>query len=284
MNDIAPASGFDHAPRTRSAAGFAAPDCGLAEPEEFVLDLDGYEGPIDLLLSLARVQKLDLSKISILELADQYLEFLARRRHLDLEIADDYLVMAAILAYLKSCRLLPAPPKEDEPSAQELAGVLRHRLELLEAMQNAARRLMARPQLGRDFFFRGATDESSVVVVPRWEVGLYALLRAYSEGYRRRTAEVLSMEPTAFHSMDEALKRFARILGRVTEWREMSSFLPAVLGGAEYRRSAVSATFAAALELARSGRLELRQDSAFGPIWLRCVATRVARGFREAAR
>jgi segregation and condensation protein A len=252
MNDFAPAPAF--------------------EPEELVLDLDGYEGPIDLLLSLARAQKVDLARISILALADQYLDFIAARRRLDLEVAADYLVMAAVLAYLKSCLLLPPAPKADEPDAEELAEVLRHRLKLLEAMQSAGRRLLARPLMGRDFFCRGAPDECGVVAVPRWEIGLYGLLRAYGAGHRRRAAAVLAIEPCAFQSMDEALRRLGRFLGRVANWRELSSFLPAAPGGEEFRRSAVAATFAAVLELARSGRLELRQDRAFGPIWLRSPA------------
>jgi segregation and condensation protein A len=282
MNDLAPPPDVTGAPRARPAPSSAVRSDDFVEPVQLVLDLDGYEGPIDLLLSLARAQKLDLTKISILALADQYLDFIAERRRLDLEVAADYLVMAAVLAYLKSCLLLPPAPKDDEPGAEELADTLRHRLVLLEAMQNAGRRLMALPLLGRDFFFRGAPEEAAVVAVPRWEIGLYALLRAYGEGRRRRTAEVLAIEPSAFHSMDEALKRFAPFLGRVANWRELSSFLPAAPKGEEFRRSAVAATFAAVLELARSGRLELRQDQAFGPIWLRSGTA--ARGEGEAAR
>lgn len=278
MNDFASAPDFSRAPDPKPAPRAAAPDRDLVEPEQLVLDLDGYEGPIDLLLSLARAQKLDLAKISILALADQYLDFIAERRRLDLEVADDYLVMAAVLAYLKSCLLLPPPPKDDEPGAEELVAVLRHRMALLEAMQKAGRRLLARPLLDRDFFFRGATEVAAVIVVPRWETGLNALLRAYGERYRRRTAQVIEIAPSAFHSMDEALKRFARFLGRIVNWRELSSFLPAAQGGEEFRRSAVAATFAAVLELARSGRLELRQDRAFGPIWLRSAAPAAAHG------
>jgi segregation and condensation protein A len=240
----------------------------VAAAGELVLDLDGYEGPIDLLLSLARAQKVDLARISILALADQYLDFIAAQRRLDLAVAADYLVMAAVLTYLKSCLLLPPAPTDDEPAAAELAEILRHRLALLEAMQGAGRRLLARPLFGRDFFFRGA-PEASVVAVPRWDVGLYELLRAYGENHRRRTARVLAIAPSAYHSTDEALRRLARLLGRMTDWRELSSLLPAAPGGAEFRRSAVAATLAASLELARDGRAELRQDQAFGPIWLR---------------
>jgi segregation and condensation protein A len=243
------------------------------EPEQLVLELDGYEGPIDLLLALAREQKVDLGKISILALADQYLAFITRQRTLRLEIAADYLVMAAWLAYLKSRLLLPQPPEDDEPSAAELAAVLERRLRLLEAMQTAGARLMARPRLGHDFFLRGAPEGLAVVAVPVYQLGLYELLQAYGESRRRGTAAVLTIEPSAFHSMDDALKHLAGFLGHVPDWRELTSFLPQEVRGEVFRRSALAATFAATLELARGGRLELRQDRAFGPIYLRSPAS-----------
>jgi segregation and condensation protein A len=146
--------------------------------QRLILELDGYEGPIDLLLALAREQKVDLGKISILALADQYLAFISQHRSLRLEIAADYLVMAAWLAYLKSRLLLPQPPEDDEPSGAELAAELEHRLRLLEAMQTAGRRLMARPRTGLDVFLRGAPEGLAVIAVPVYELGLYELLRA----------------------------------------------------------------------------------------------------------
>jgi segregation and condensation protein A len=234
-----------------------------------VLDLDGYEGPIDLLLSLAREQKVDLAKISILALADQYLAFIERQQQLRLEIAADYLVMAAWLAYLKSRLLLPQPPQEDEPEAAEITAALGHRLQLLEAMQTAGRRLMARPRLGFDWFLRGAPEGLATVAVPVWRLDLYELLHAYGDSRRRTTAAVLTIEPSVFHSIDDALKRLARFLGRMPDWRELTRFLPDERGGEELRRSGLATTFAAALELARDGRVELRQDRAFGPIYLR---------------
>jgi segregation and condensation protein A len=240
-----------------------------APAEQLVLDLDGYEGPIDLLLSLAREQKVDLAKISILALADQYLAFIDRQRQLRLEIAADYLVMAAWLAYLKSRLLLPQPPQEDEPEAAEIAAALGHRLMLLEAMQTAGRRLMARPRLGFDWFLRGSPEGLATVAVPVWRLDLYELLRAYGDGRRRSTTAVLTIEPSVFHSTDDALKRLSRFLGRMPDWRELTRFLPDERGGEELRRSALAATFAAALELVRDGRVELRQDRAFGPIYLR---------------
>jgi segregation and condensation protein A len=257
---------------------------GSPSPEQLVLDLDGYEGPIDLLLSLAREQKVDLAKISILALADQYLAFIDRQRQLRLEIAADYLVMAAWLAYLKSRLLLPQPVLEDEPDAAEIAAALGHRLKLLEAMQTAGRRLMARPRLGYDWFLRGAPEGLAMVPVPVWRLGLYELLRAYADSRRRTTVSVLAIEPSVFHSMDDALKRLARFLGRVPDWRELTRFLPDERGGEERHRSALAATFAAALELARGGRVELRQDRAFGPLYLRSPPVAAGQGAGEEAR
>jgi segregation and condensation protein A len=246
---------------------------GAADPpQQLVLDLDGYEGPIDLLLTLAREQKVDLGRISILALADQYLAFITRQSDLQLEIAADYLVMAAWLAYLKSRLLLPQPPEDDEPSAAELAAALAQRLRLLEAMQTAGGRLMARPRLGHDVFVRGAPEDLAVVPVPVYQLGLYELLRAYGEN-RRRSATVMTIEPSTFHSMDDALRRLARFLGHMPEWRELTSFLPQEVRSELFRRSALAATFAATLELAREGRIELRQDRAFGPIYLRSPAS-----------
>jgi len=243
-----------------------------ATAEQLVLDLEGYEGPIDLLLSLAREQKVDLAKISILALADQYLEFIAAQRQLKLEIAADYLVMAAWLAYLKSRLLLPQPEQDDELDAEEIAAVLGHRLKLLEAMQTASRKLMTQPQLGRDFFLRGAPEGLTTVPVPVWQTDLYELLRAYGESRRRNASTVLTVERSSFYSMEDALKRFAGFVGRVTEWRALVRFLPDEPRSDQMRRSVLASTFAAALELARTGRIELRQDRAFGPIWLRSPA------------
>ena len=242
------------------------------EGTELVLELDGYEGPIDLLLALAREQKVDLAKISILALADQYLDFIARQRQLRLEIAADYLVMAAWLAYLKSRLLLPQPPENDEPSAAELAAVLERRLRLLAAMQNSGTRLMSRPRLGHDVFRRGMPEGLAAVTVPVYELGLFELLRAYGENRRRAAEAVLTIQPSAFHSVEEALKRLGRFLGQLPDWRELTNFLPEELRGELFLRSALAATFAATLELARRGRVELRQDRTFGPIYLRSPA------------
>ncbi|MGD9617257.1 MAG: ScpA family protein [Alphaproteobacteria bacterium] len=262
--------------------GAAAPEgCENSEPA-LLLDLDGFEGPIDLLLTLAREQKLDLTGISILALAEQYLAFIAATRQLRLEVAADYLVMAAWLAFLKSRLLLPDPPEEDDgPSGEAMAAVLSHRLRLLEAMQRAGAALMDRPLLGRDVFPRGAPEGIPHIDRPVYELSLYELLCAYGDLHRRRNSEVLVVAPPALHSIDEALQRLARLVGHVPEWRELTAFLPDEFRGGIFRRSALAATFAAVLELARAGRIELRQESAFGPIHLRSPPTLRETGLRE---
>ena len=243
----------------------------MSEPA-LVLDLDGYEGPIDLLLALAREQKVDLARISILALADQYLAFIAKQRLLQLEVAADYLVMAAWLAYLKSRLLLPDPPEEEGPSAVELAEALAHRLRLLEAMQRAGAALMAGSLLGRDVFARGAPEGLATIDQPGFELSLYDLLKCYGDSHRRQHGQVLTILPSAYQSLSDAMEHLARFVGQVPDWRELMAFLPGELRGGPLRRSALAATFAATLELARSGRVELRQDRAFGPLYLRSGA------------
>ncbi|HUK10241.1 MAG TPA: ScpA family protein [Stellaceae bacterium] len=239
------------------------------EPTELVVDLGSYEGPIDVLLTLAREQKVDLTRISILRLADQYLAFIAAARRLRLEIAADYLVMAAWLAYLKSRLLLPEPAKDDEPTGPELAEALAHQLQRLEAMQRAGARLMALPQLGRDVFARGTPEGIPVVRRTVYDATLFELLKAYGDGRARAASSVLHIEPAELYSVDDALQRLSRFLGRMPEWRMMASFLPPDLRFGLIQRSAIAATFVASLELVREGRLQLRQDKLFGPIYLR---------------
>ena len=244
----------------------------MSEPRDaagLVLDLDGFEGPIDLLLTLARDQKVDLARISILQLADQYLAFIAEQRRLQLEIAADYLVMAAWLAYLKSRLLLPDPPEDDAPSAIELAEALAHRLRLLEAMQRAGTSLMSRPLLGRDVFTRGAPEGLAVVDQPVFELSLYELLKAYGDNHRRQHGQVLTILPSAYRSLADAMEHLRRFVGHVPDWRELMAFLPDDLRSGPLSKSALAATFAATLELAKAGELELRQDRAFGPLYLR---------------
>jgi segregation and condensation protein A len=249
------------------------PDDGAPRPAsddgDLHLDLDGYEGPIDVLLNLARDQKVDLKKISILELADQYLDFIARARRLRLEIAADYLVMAAWLAYLKSRLLLPEPPADGEPSGAELASALAFQLQRLEAMQKAGKELMALPQFGRDFFQRGAPEPVQVVDKPVWQVTLYDLLKGYGTYPGRASQGLLQIQPINLFSMDDALHRIGEMLGQVLDWTTLQHFLPPGLQRGLQRRAAVAATFAASLEMARTGRIELRQDGLFAPIFMR---------------
>ena len=241
-----------------------------AAPEDaLLLDLDGYEGPIDVLLTLARDQKVDLRKISILALADQYLAFIHRARQLRLEIAADYLVMAAWLAYLKSRLLLPEPETEGEPTGAELAAALAFQLQRLQAMRDVGARLMARPQLGRDIFARGEPESFKVVATPVYAVTLYDLLKAYGTHSGRRNEGALHILPTDLYSMDDALKRFSGLIGKAVDWTSLASFLPPIAGDGLIRRSAVAATFAASLEMVRSGRARLRQEATFGPIFIR---------------
>jgi segregation and condensation protein A len=249
--------GFDEAPQK------------TANDDELVLDLDGFEGPIDALLTLARDQKVDLRKISILELADQYLAFIARARRLRLELAADYLVMAAWLAYLKSRLLLPEPPADGEPSGAELAAALAFQLQRLEAMQEAGKKLMALPQFGIDFFPRGEPEPAKIIDVPVWDVTLFDLLKAYGTHPGRRREGLLRIAPLNLFSMDDALKRIGDMLGQVLDWTVLRNFLPDGLDTPLQRRAAIAATFAASLELARNGRVELRQEGTFAPIYLR---------------
>jgi segregation and condensation protein A len=248
---------------------------GGVTDSQFLLDLDGYEGPIDVLLSLARDQKVDLTKISILDLADQYLSFVARARRLRLELAADYLVMAAWLAYLKSRMLLPEPETVDgEPTGAEMAAALAFQLQRLEAMRDVAGKLMALPQLGHDFFGRGEPEAIRVVHMPVYSVKLYDLLRAYGAIANRRQGGTLRILPTEIYSMDEALQRLGDMLGRSVDWQTLLSFLPPDWAEGLRGRSAVASTFAATLEIVRAGRAELRQDGTFGPIYLRPARAR----------
>ena len=253
-----------------AADDFAAAGAPPAEgAEALVVDLGAYEGPLDVLLALAREQKVDLSRISILTLAEQYLEFVARVRHSHLELAADYLVMAAWLAYLKSRLLLPEPPAEDQPSGEEMAAALAFQLERLDAMRKAGEALARRAQLGRDVFARGAPETLAPRSRTVWQAELYDLLSAYAAVRGRRAAVNLRIEPSDLYSVDEALGRLERMLGGLPRWSSLLALLPPGLSGL-LRRSAVSSHLVAALELARQGRLELHQEGgAFGPLYVR---------------
>jgi segregation and condensation protein A len=242
---------------------------GPQSGEALILDLDGFEGPLDLLLSLARDQKVDLAQISILQLADQYLEFMHRARTLMIEIAADYLVMAAWLAYLKSRLLLPQPKDDEEPSGAEMAAALAFQLQRLESMRKAGKALFGRAQLGRDFFLRGEPETVELVKRHIYEVSLFELLKAYGDQQQRTSARALTIAPLDLFSVDDAIQRLRGLLGKVPDWQALRSFLPDNLQSDLGRRSALATTFAASLELAKSGKVKIRQDRTFGPIYLR---------------
>lgn len=240
-----------------------------ATSAELVVDLDGFEGPIGMLLVLAREQKVDLTRISILALAEQYLKFIAEAHRLRLELAADYLVMAAWLAYLKSRMLLPDPPPDDEPSVAELAEALQFRLLRLEAMQQSGKALMDRPLLGRDIFAHGAPEGLKTVTRPVYAVSLYELLKSYGDHRSRGEATVLHIKAPEYYSVDDALRRLSRMIGHSIEWRQLGAFLPPQLRTGVLGRSALAATFVASLELTKTGEIELRQEEIYGPIFVR---------------
>jgi len=242
----------------------------LRPSDALVLQLDGFEGPIDLLLTLARDQKVDLKRISILALAEQYLTFIERARQMQLEIAADYMVMAAWLAYLKSRLLIPVQEDaEDEEDPAELAARLAFQLRRLEGMQNAAKALGARPRLGHDFFARGMPEAVTIDRRPIYQVSLFDLLKAYASVKQREQISTLRIVPTQLYSMDRAIERLRRLVGDTPEWSTMEGFLPENLRDPLVRRSAMAATFLASLELAREGVLDIRQSGQFAPIFLK---------------
>ena len=236
---------------------------------QLILDLDGFEGPIDLLLTLARDQKVDISTISILALADQYLSFIAHAQSVQLELAADYLVMAAWLAYLKSRLLLPDDQGEDQPTGQQMAEALAFQLRRLEAMQEAGQNLFQRPLLGRDVFAVGASQGVEVITEAVYEPSLYELLRCYGAIRSRDTDTMLHIEPQELFSVEQAVERLRHLLGSMPDWQDLLAFLPDDLKGSLIMRSAIASTFAATLELVREGQAELRQDGAFDPIYIR---------------
>ena len=253
-------------------AGDEAWDAPASRPTDdaaLYLELDGWEGPLDLLLDLARRQKVDLRGISILSLADQYIGYVERAAALRLELAADYLVMAAWLAYLKSLLLLPKEEQE-EPSAQELALRLQLRLQRLGAMREAGARLMARDRVGRDVFVRGAPEGLRVERRNAWQCDWFDLVQAYGQ-VKARTAPVVHMvRDRAVMTLESALSRVAAMLGVALDWMALEEFLPPY-ADPQLRRSALASSFVAALELARQGKAELAQDEAFGELRLRAV-------------
>ncbi|MDQ3482799.1 MAG: segregation/condensation protein A [Pseudomonadota bacterium] len=237
------------------------------EGDELNLSLDGWEGPLDLLLSLARSQKVDLAQISILELVEQYLTYLNEARELKLEIAADYLVMAAWLAYLKSCLLLPKDPEAD-PSPEEIALRLQMRLLRLDAMREAGARLMGRDRLGRDVFQRVSPEGLRLVRKSAWQASAFDLFAAYGTVKARTSPPMHVIHPRSVMTLEEALDRLSHMLGMAVEWTDIEAFLP-MTDDPLLRRSALASSFLAALELARRGRIELDQREPFAPLRLK---------------
>ena len=238
--------------------------------EALIIDVDGFEGPLDLLLTLSRSQKVDLRRISVLQLAEQYLGFIERARALRIELAADYLVMAAWLAYLKSRLMLPPAPSEDGPSGEDLAAHLAWQLERRQAVRGAAARLMGRDQKGRDFFARGQPETVSVTRKTEMQATLLDLMRAYARLRTRDEFRPYAFDRSDVYALDAALDRLARLVPVTQDWTNLQRFLPEGWGSDGRRqRSALASTFAASLELTKQGRVELRQSDAFAPLHLR---------------
>lgn len=240
--------------------------------EALIVDVDGYEGPLDLLLTLSRTQKVDLRRISVLELARQYLTFVDHAKELRIELAADYLVMAAWLAYLKSRLLLPPDPSEEGPSGAELAAHLAFQLERLQAMRDAAARLMGRDQLGRDFFSRGQNQDVQRIRTVTYSANLLDLMQGYARIRTKDDFRPFVMDRDSVFTMEEALERMRALIGFTGSWTDMLSYLPdGWHKDPVKRRSATAATFAASLQLVKEGKAELRQPGTFEAIELRRI-------------
>jgi segregation and condensation protein A len=238
--------------------------------ETLVVDVEGFEGPLDLLLALARTQKVDIARISVLALAQQYLDFIAEARRLRLEIAADYLVMAAWLAFLKSKLLLPAEQDaEGEPTGEELAQLLAFRLKRLGAMRDAAAQLMTRKRLGRDVFARGMPEPLRVTRKSTYQADLYDLLKAYAQQRQRTAVKSWQVRPRTVWSLKEARDELERLIGISCDWAPLDRLLAEFLGAPELRRTALASSFTATLEMTREGALEIRQAKPFTTLLVR---------------
>jgi segregation and condensation protein A len=244
------------------------PERATDEPA-LMVDVEGFEGPLDLLLILARQQKVDLAKISILALADQYLAFVEHARKLRLELAADYLVMAAWLAYLKSRLLLPEQHSPDGMSAEDMALALAARLRRLEAIRGVAEQLLNRPQLGRDVFDRGLPEPIAEIKTPEWSATLYDLLSAYAVQRQKQALGHVRLPQRTVWSLAEAREALERLIGQAVEWSRLDQFLIAYVVDPAHAATVFASTFAATLEMVREGHAEVHQDTAFAPIYVR---------------
>jgi segregation and condensation protein A len=238
--------------------------------DRLVVDVEGFEGPLDLLLALARTQKVDLAKISVLALAQQYLDFISEARRLRLEIAADYLVMAAWLAFLKSKLLLPAEPSEEgEPTGAELAALLAFRLKRLHAMREVSAQLMTRKRLGRDVFGRGDPEPLRITRQSVYDANVYDLLKAYSQQRARTAVRSMQLQPRTVWSLKEAREELERLLGVNIDWAPLDALIAEFLVEPELRKTALASSFTATLEMTREGALEIRQAKSFAPLFVR---------------
>lgn len=238
------------------------------ETQALILDIDGWEGPLHLLLALARKNKVDLAKISILELADQYLSFIHEARKSRLDVAADYLVMAAWLAYLKSRLLLPKPrPLDDEPEPEDLAQALAFRLLRLEAMRTAAKSLYRGQLKGRDVFTAGNPEGVRAITTPHYQAQLFDLMKAYGEAREREVFSTYSPPKPKVYSLEEARERFKGLVAKLAQWQSFDTLLPE--DSVMPKASVQASSLLAALELAKEGDLKVRQDETYGPIWMK---------------
>jgi segregation and condensation protein A len=244
------------------------------QAEALIVDVDGFEGPLDLLLTLSRTQKVDLRRISILALAKQYLAFIDQAKELRIELAADYLVMAAWLAFLKSRLLLPPDPTDEGPSGEDLAAHLAFQLERLAAMREAAAQLMARDQKGRDFFARGLPEDVTRVRKVKWTATLLDLMQGYARIRTKDEFRPYAMNREHLMTMEQALDRMRHLIGFAGDWTDLASYLPEGWdANPARRRSATASHFAASLELAKAGQIQIRQSGTFEPIQIRKVPT-----------
>ncbi|MEM6386876.1 MAG: ScpA family protein [Pseudomonadota bacterium] len=238
--------------------------------EALIVDVDGYEGPLDLLLMLSRTQRVDLRKISVLALAEQYLSFVERAKSLRIELAADYLVMAAWLAFLKSRLLLPPDPADEGPSGEDLAAHLAFQLERLAAMRDCAAKLMARDQKGRDFFVRGIPEDVTRVRKVRYTATLLDLMQGYARLRTKDDFRPYVMDRDSVMTLEQALERMRGLIGYAGEWTDLLSYLPEGWeADPKRRRSATASHFAASLELVKNGAIQIRQSEMFAPIQIK---------------
>ncbi len=270
------ASSFEEDPPRAVAAD------GESAADSFLLNLDGYEGPIDVLLGMARDQKVDLAKISILQLARQYLHFIERAHALELDLAAEYLVMAAWLAYLKSRLLLPRDKDEEGPDAQAMAEALQFQLRRLEAIKQASENIFNLPQLGQGIFRRGMPEGLRTTYNSIYDLTLYDLLRAYGDIKRRAQGSQYELPTFRLMSMESAMERMTGMLGKLPRngpysvWTTLDSFLPRQKSDKSedklYTRSSLASMLTVTLELAKQGKIEVRQDGPFRPVYMRATA------------